>query len=344
MRFAPSLRSTSSRAVAPGPVRRARSKEPTRARAGTATRAMASEERTSALRIRCAHCDAVFDERALPYDADVDSLASSALREKFVRLSLDSESVEFLNRARARGRDECERLARKCTELRRTMSLTEANAILGRGKMFVFSDAHVETLMRACGEGAGGGWFLDVGAGEGEVTRTLARRFAGTCATESSPGMASRLREKGFDVVLESDTVENVVRETRARGGDVSEDGFDVVAALNLCDRVRSPRALLRDLKRALKAKTGILILAIVVPFRPFVENADGTRSQPDERLDVPSAGSWESGVDALWTELIAPLGFDLVALSRVPYISEGDHLYDAYVLDDAVFVLRAPL
>ena len=61
------------------------------------------------------------------------------------------------------------------------------------------------------------------------------------------------------------------------------------------------------------------------------------------EVVDAPSSGSWEAGVEALWENLIAPAGFELVRLSRVPYISEGDHKFGAYVLDDAVFVLRAP-
>ena len=298
------------------------------------------------LRIRCAHCDAVFGESALPYDCDARRFrgpSGSMLAEKFVRLDADEHARGFLRRARTRGRAESERLARACTELRRSVSLTEANAALGRGKMHVLSSAQAETLLGRCGAGVGRRWFLDVGAGCGEVTEALAASFEKTCATESSPGMAARLRERGFNVVIESDTIERVVEDTRALGGDVDEDGFDVVAALNLVDRVSAPKTLLAQLRRALRPKVGILILAVVVPFRPFVENADGTRSVPSERLDVPSSGSWEAGVEALWSELIAPLGFDLVALSRVPYISEGDHLYDAYVLDDAVFVLRAP-
>jgi len=123
----------------------------------------------------------------------------------------------------------------------------------------------------------------------------------------------------------------------------LDEDGFDVVAALNLCDRIDAPVTLMSQLKRALKPGTGVLILAIVVPFRPFVEGADGTRTKPSETVDAPSSGSWEAGVEALWENLIAPAGFELIRLARVPYISEGDHLFDAYVLDDAVFVLRAP-
>jgi SAM-dependent methyltransferase len=212
--------------------------------------------------------------------------------------------------------------------------------------MHVFSTKQAKALLESAeanGEGTGRRWFLDVGAGCGEVTATLAKHFEKTCATESSSGMAARLRTRGFDVVLESDTIERVVRDVRELGEDLDEDGFDVVAALNLCDRIDAPVTLMSQLKRAMKPGSGILILAIVVPFRPFVEGADGTRTTPSETVDAPSSGSWEAGVEALWENLIAPAGFELIRLSRVPYISEGDHHFGAYVLDDAVFVLRAP-
>jgi len=299
------------------------------------------------LRVRCAHCDAVFAPRALEYGADARRFASETLRDAFDALERDEETNGFLLRGRERGDAAHRGLARACDELRKTMSLTEANATLGRGAMHVFSTKQARALLTSAGAvGEGEGrlrWFLDVGAGCGEVTETLAKNFEKTCATESSRGMAKRLRERGFDVVLESDTIEDVVGDVRRLGEDLDEDGFDVVAALNLCDRIDAPVTLMSQLKRALKPGTGVLILAIVVPFRPFVEGADGTRTKPSETVDAPSSGSWEAGVEALWENLIAPAGFELIRLARVPYISEGDHLFDAYVLDDAVFVLRAP-
>ena len=304
-----------------------------------------SADALARLPILCAHCDAVFTPDALDYGAIASRFAerNAVLREKFVPLSRDDETNEFLLRSRRRGELENRRLAAACTELRKTMSLTEANARLGRGAMHVLSSAQAEAVLASCGESLGRRWFLDVGAGCGEVTETLARGFEKTCATESSSGMAARLRERGFNAVLESDSIETVVDDVRKLGEDLDEDGFDVVAALNLCDRIDAPITLMSQLRRALKPGTGILILAVVVPFRPFVEGADGTRTKPSEVVDAPSSGSWEAGVEALWENLIAPAGFELVRLSRVPYISEGDHKFGAYVLDDAVFVLRAP-
>jgi len=310
-------------------------------------RADARDVDVESLRLRCAHCDAVFAPRALDYGADATRLRSAAPREKFAALERDEGTNAFLRRARERGDAANRELARRCDALRRTTSLTEANAALGRGAMHVLSTTQARALLLSAGARDEGGklgrWFLDVGAGCGEATETLAKHFEKTCATESSRGMAKRLRERGFDVVLETDTIEDVVGDVRGLGEDLDEDGFDVVAALNLCDRIDAPVTLMSQLKRALKPGTGVLILAVVVPWRPFVEGADGTRTKPSETVDAPSSGSWEAGVDALWENLIAPAGFELIRLARVPYISEGDHLFDAYVLDDAVFVLRAP-
>ena len=49
----------------------------------------------------------------------------------------------------------------------------------------------------------------------------------------------------------------------------------------------------------------------------------------------------WEEGVGALWTHVLHPLGFTPVAVSRLPYLCEGDLHQEVYHLDDAVIVLR---
>jgi hypothetical protein len=58
--------------------------------------------------------------------------------------------------------------------------------------------------------------------------------------------------------------------------------------------------------------------------------------------LDVATPSSaWEYGVKDIYENVLKPSGFEIEKISRVPYVSEGDHLAGAYVLDDAVFVLR---
>ena len=45
--------------------------------------------------------------------------------------------------------------------------------------------------------------------------------------------------------------------------------------------------------------------------------------------------------MDKLWTRVLQPLGFSMVALTRLPYLCEGDLHKEVYWLDDAVMVLR---
>jgi len=51
--------------------------------------------------------------------------------------------------------------------------------------------------------------------------------------------------------------------------------------------------------------------------------------------------GGWEEGLGALWTHVLCPLGFTPVAVTRLPYLCEGDFHQEFYYLDDAVLVLR---
>jgi hypothetical protein len=83
----------------------------------------------------------------------------------------------------------------------------------------------------------------------------------------------------------------------------------------------------------------GVLIIALVLPYEPFVEHYS-MQSKPSEELPIDSR-SWELGVSSLWVDVLRPLGFTPVAVSRVPYLCEGDMSTDYYSLDDAVLVLR---
>ena len=71
-----------------------------------------------------------------------------------------------------------------------------------------------------------------------------------------------------------------------------------------------------------LRPGTGRLVLAVVIPFRPFVEDGNKHRT-PTERLPLPSNGTWEYGVSQLWEKVLKPCGFVVERLARVPYISE---------------------
>ena len=93
--------------------------------------------------------------------------------------------------------------------LQMVMSRTDANALLGRGQMHVLTTEQARRLLghwegpseRDSGESAAtvGPWrMLDVGAGDGNVTRQLAPLVDEVVTTEVSTGMVRRLRAGGF--------------------------------------------------------------------------------------------------------------------------------------------------
>jgi hypothetical protein len=152
--------------------------------------------------------------------------------------------------------------------------------------------------------------------------------------------MVKRLKDKRFDCVIGAADVSGVFDAARNENVKrLSPDGFDAIALLNVLDRCDTPFTLLSQLRGMLRPGVGRLLLAVVIPFRPFVEDGNSNRP-PRERLPLPSDGGWEDGVSKLWSLVLKPAGFKIERLARVPYISEGDQKHGAYVLDDAIFVL----
>jgi SAM-dependent methyltransferase len=308
---------------------------------------MPSEGAVERLSVICAHCNAKLTPSQMDYAADESRLLPE-LRDAFRALTRDAATDAFLMRASRRPYLVNWGQAAACTFLRKFMSLTDANAMLGRGKMHVLSEAHVADLLGAGSRDDSSAvlrknkkLLLDVGAGEGEVTEKFrdGGGFDVVVATEASAPMVHRLRQKKFQVVLESTDVSRVTKKCVEAGLNSAEDGFDCVALLNVLDRCDTPFTLLGQLRKLLKDEGGVLVLAVVVPFRPFVEDGNEHRA-PREQLGLDPNGAWESGVNAIWEKVLRPSGFKVERLARVPYISEGDQKHGAYILDDAVFVL----
>merc|ERR1719414_2438644 len=62
---------------------------------------------------------------------------------------------------------------------------------------------------------------------------------------------------------------------------------YDAISCLNLLDRCERPLTLLRQIKASLKPD-GFLVVALVIPFRPYVEFGDKDRNHlPIEELPI---------------------------------------------------------
>ena len=242
--------------------------------------------------------------------------------------------------------------------LQMVMSRTDANALLGRGQMHVLTTEQARRLLghwegpseRDSGESAAtvGPWrMLDVGAGDGNVTRQLAPLVDEVVTTEVSTGMVRRLRAGGFRCAETVDLTPAGLG--AALGEDSPSEPFDLVACCNILDRCSKPQSLLRDMRNLLRPPGGgrpggRLLLAVVLPFSPFVEM--GTKkAAPEETLPMQGGrcvdrASFERSVQVMAEKVLEPAGFVVESWTRLPYLSAGDLTYPYYVLNDAVFVL----
>ena len=123
---------------------------------------------------------------------------------------------------------------------------------------------------------------------------------------------------------------------------------------------------MLREMRDSLVPGTGRIVIALVLPFKPFVEN--GWHVRGPDRLTccsgrvVRQAGGGGGGgrrvlggagavpgcvhrlvaaaVTGAAEDVFAPLGLAVEAVSRTPYLCQGDNFKPYYVLKDTVFVL----
>jgi len=268
---------------------------------------------------------------------------SPALQARFVQCEYDAGTALFFDRY-------CRQppLLRNLASpfLGMAMSRTDANALLGLAQMHVLTTEQARTLLEhGADPGArsapGPRRLLDVGAGDGTVTRQLAPLADEVVTTEVSAGMVRRLRRGGHRCAATGDLTPAALG--AALGEDTPAEPFDLVACCNILDRCSRPRSLLREMRRLLRPG-GRLLLAVVLPFKPFVER--GTQKVPPEEV-LPMEGgrcgdgaSFEGAVQAMAERVLGPAGFAVEAWTRLPYLSAGDLSEPYYVLDDAIFVL----
>ncbi|XP_068618455.1 protein-L-histidine N-pros-methyltransferase isoform X2 [Battus philenor] len=244
------------------------------------------------------------------------------LQKKFVQLHPDEETKEFLSASIDKSSwvwTQIWYLLAKAV-LKHFWSITDINGWLGRGSMFVVSGAQAQKLFDAARVRPGGA-LVDVGAGDGEVSRRFAHLYTSKLATEISCSMRKALSTKGY-TVLDA--------EEWWRGQ------FECVCMLNLLDRCSEPRGMLRRARSALSPQ-GVLLLALVLPYKPYVEaTAD---HKPTERLPITGT-TFEEQLSSFVT-FMRDIGFELAAWSRAPYLCEGDFAQAYYWLDDSVYVFK---
>ncbi|KAF9811167.1 hypothetical protein SFRURICE_002536 [Spodoptera frugiperda] len=171
---------------------------------------------------------------------------------------------------------------------------------LGRGSMFVLSEAQARALLRTTGHGIGAGALVDVGAGDALVTTII------------------------LQILLDTEKWHHYRQ-------------FDCICMMNLLDRCSKPKTMLKQARDAL-APGGVLMLALVLPYKPYVEVTSDHK--PEERLPIEGA-YFEDQLAAFVKFMREEAGFELVSWTRAPYLCEGDFAQAYYWLDDSVYVFK---
>ncbi|KAL1530604.1 hypothetical protein AB1Y20_001504 [Prymnesium parvum] len=262
---------------------------------------------------------------AARYHCDARELG--ALRDRFLQLHPDAATAHFL--AQGLERAFLQELAAELAAALLQLCLTaaDANLLCGLGEMFVVSTAQARQLLDASGSWTRGHLF-DCGAGGGGVTAQLEPLAERVVCSEVSNSAAARLRQRGWQCEV----------------GEIptQPDGaFDVVTCFNVLCRAARPLSLLRRLRDMLRPD-GVMLLAIVLPFRPAVLGRARSSSSPREHFpqELIAAPTFEEGVLMFSNLVLRPMGLVVSVVSRVPYYSRGTH-GEYYVLDDALFACR---
>ncbi len=204
--------------------------------------------------------------------------------------------------------------------LRRRFVDFDVNAWLGMYPMTYLSAAEWGEIIPEA-KGA----LLDVGAGSGDLTRTLAPRFASVTCTETSKGMAAKLKQQGYGV-----------HHVDIADGINLGVSFDAVSILHVLDRCVKPIALLKNALR--HARDGAtVVIAVPLPYDPFVDRGKRTDT-PVERL-VPERIEGVRESRAWILKLLLELGVRASVTARVPYLCPGDSAQPFYSLESHLFV-----
>jgi hypothetical protein len=144
--------------------------------------------------------------RKFKYNIRRERLRSAALERRFRLLHYDEEAQQFISECLEEFltvKQMCQTMIARFFTQCFSIGFTSANGFLGRGQMHVFSASQFTSLLKEAlsmiGIASLDEWnsrrtLLDVGAGDGMVTKKMAPLFEQVYCTEVSVAMCSRLR------------------------------------------------------------------------------------------------------------------------------------------------------
>lgn len=220
----------------------------------------------------------------------------------------------------------------------------DVNAWLGIYPLHLFTNFQISQFLAAAKVPMPLPRILDIGTGEGNVTKELRPCCQEMVACETSSGMAHRLQRLGYTVWCED------VAYTASKRAASGDGGFSLVSALNVLDRCAAPKQLLDAAHLLLKSQPAWLLLATPLPFRgayygwktmwsgspvEALEFSGGKENNCDEEE------SWATQAEELVEKHLPAAGFEVTAVSRLPYLCGGDAFTPFRELDDIIVLAR---
>jgi SAM-dependent methyltransferase len=228
-------------------------------------------------------------------------------------------------------------------------SHTDAAGYLGHVKLFPASEEQLRRALMSKQQhttptSVEGTTMLDIGAGEGTVTETLAAALgvekpSRVWTIETSAPHQQSLAQRGFHSVGSFDDLPPT-------------SAFDVVTLLHVLDRCEQPLALL-ELTAERVAPGGLLIVATPLPFCAKVWSGRFGRVLASRPPDAPlqlsphavcdAKPTFEVSVSSFAASVLAPLrdiGLQIESWTRLPYLFCGT-ARTHHALDSVLFVLR---
>ncbi|EEB12571.1 possible cgi-81 protein, putative [Pediculus humanus corporis] len=144
--------------------------------------------------------------------------------------------------------------------------------------------------------------------------------------------MTKKKRKKSKLKLLDLGAGDGVVTILEPEVWHLENEKYDVITCLNLLDRCDRPNDILEQMKNSL-APDGIVVLAMVLPFEPYVEIGAKNHS-PSQVLDV-NGNTFEHQVCSMVKNVLEPVGYEIIKWTKLPYLCEGDLRQSYYWLDD---------
>ena len=237
---------------------------------------------------------------------------------KFILLNSDIDTINYINMSSNHTPSICYLLARPFMTLFYYGS--DINAIFNEGQMFVMSTPQLCKILRI-DEKYQFKNILDIGAGDGSVCKHFLPLCNNITATEASTVLVNKLKSYGINA-LHMFSIPDTLR------------NFELYSCLNVLDRCSDPMNLYLSLEERIKSENSLLLLAIVFPYRPTGKKS---RIPLNIRSDNCCFDDW---IEA-FGDFFVSRGLEIVTISRVPYLSQGNLIRPYYVLEDSIFLLK---